>query len=154
MIRPLRTTHRVIFFAFAILLPVLFASGLLSRPHWPSAPAVSKEVIPEGQKVVWEKSGFVDGTKIAVRVLRDPSSTNSEQVQFSTGKPLLAPDLLVYWSPQQLNAGLAAEAHLLGPFHVLTRYSLPLEAEKKGFVILYSIARGQAMVSLPVEIQP
>jgi hypothetical protein len=154
MIRPLRATHRVIFFAFAILLPVLFASGLLSRPHWPSDLAVSDATIPEGQKIVWEKSGSVDRTKVTVRVLSDPSSTNSEQVQLSTSKPLIAPDLLVYWSPQQSNAGLAAEAHLLGPFHVLTRYPLPLEAQEKGFVILYSLARGQVLVSLPVEIQP
>lgn len=154
MIRPLRATHRVIFFGFAILLPVLFASGLLSRPHWPSDPAVSGAAIPEGQKIVWEKTGSVDRTKVTIRVLRDPSRTNSEQVQLSTSKPLIAPNILVYWSPQQPNAGLSAEARLLGPFHVLKRYPLPPEAQEKGFVILYSLAHGQVLISLPVEIQP
>ena len=35
MIQPLRKTHRALFFVLAILLPVLFLSGIALRHSWP-----------------------------------------------------------------------------------------------------------------------
>ncbi len=40
MIQPLRTRHRRIFLVLAIILPVLFAAGLMVRPALP-APVIS-----------------------------------------------------------------------------------------------------------------
>jgi hypothetical protein len=135
-------------------LPILFASGLVSRPHRPSPPTISSGTISPGQKILSEKSAFVSGAKITALIVADPSKANGQELQLVTSSPLLGPDLLVYWSPQEPKAALASEARLLGPFPVLTHYSLPLEVQGKGFVSLYSLARGQVLVSLPVDIQP
>jgi hypothetical protein len=154
MIRPLRATHRIVFFMLAIVLPLVFASGILSRHHVHSASTIQGSSALVSTSVVSEKSAVVSGSKLTVRILRDSSSAEVRQLQLVSGSSLTAPDLLVYWCEKASQGSLPDGAQLLGPFRASSYYRLPPGAEDKGSIILYSLAHGQILALIPLENQP
>ena len=147
MIRPLRAIHRNVFLALGLLLPVLFASGLLARRNWPPA-ASHGQTLPAGN-VLTEQIVVFDGRRDAVDVYADRADPGS--VQFAPENPLVAPDVLVYWSEVSSFSALPGDALLLGPFLPGMHYSVPFQGRVRGYLVLYSPARQQVLESFSFE---
>ena len=137
MIQPLRTFHRNAFFCLAVLLPVLLVAGILKR-H-PSTDAGSGDAgLPNGS-VLTEQIVTFDGHKVAVDLYE--TSREPVTVQFAESAPLVAPDVLVYWSEVGSTTTLPSDSRYLGVFAPQAKYALPLGGRVHGCVILYSAAR-------------
>jgi len=146
MIQPLRTIHRNTFFCLAVLLPVLLVAGILKRHQ--SMEADSDDARPNGS-LLTEQIVTFDGHKIAVdlnEVSREPVT-----VQFAASEPLVAPDLLVYWSEVGSTAALPDDSQFLGVLAPESKYVLPLAGRARGCVILYSAARQTPLASFSYE---
>ena len=147
MIRRLRAIHRNVFLALGLLLPVLFASGLLERRNWP-APASNGRALPAGI-VLAEHIVVFDGRRDAVDLYADRADPGS--VQFAPENPLVAPDVLVYWSEVSSSSALPGDALLLGPLLPGMHYSVPSQGRVRGYLMLYSPARQEVLGSFPFE---
>jgi hypothetical protein len=150
MIHPLRTIHRNAFFCLGVLLPALLIAGILMRHERVEAGSGDAR-LPSGS-VLTEQSVAFDGRKVAIdlyEVSREPVT-----VQFTQSEPLVAPDVLVYWSEVGSTAMLPSDAQLLGVFAPRTRYTLPLGGRVRGYVILYSAARQLLLGSFSYEGSP
>lgn len=147
MIRPLRRIHRNVFLALGLFLPVLFASGLLARRNRPAAASYG-QALPVGI-VLTEQIVVFDGRRDAVDLYADRADPGS--VQFSPEKPLVAPDVLVYWSEVRSSSALPGDARLLGPFLPGTHYSVPFQGRVRGYLVLYSPARQEVLGSFFFE---
>lgn len=150
MIRPLRSFHRNVFLALGLLLPVLFASGLLARRNWPAAVSYA-QALPAGN-VLTEHIVVLDGRRDAVDLYADRADPGS--IQFAPEKPLVAPDVLVYWSEVSSSSALPGDALLLGPFLPGMHYRVPLQGRVRGYLVLYSPARQEVLGSFSFEGQP
>ena len=147
MIQPLRTIHRNAFFCLAVLLPVLVVAGILKRHQ--SAEAGSNDAKLANGSVLAEQIIRFDGHKIAVdlyEVSREPVT-----VQFAESEPLVAPDVLVYWSEVASTATLPSDSQFLGLFAPQAEYALPLGGKARGYVILYSAGRQAPLGSFSYE---
>ena len=139
MIQPLRRMHLGIFLACLLLLPVLFVAGLSSR-HKPPGGAFHIELAPN--RSISDQTAVFGGTKVHVRIVRNRENGPEWQLELSPESPLLAPDVLVYWSNTNATSDLPADAKLLGSYDPAKRYPLPPQAFQEGgqrFVILYSL---------------
>lgn len=155
MIQPLRTIHRGVFLAWAVILPSVFLNGLLSRPRWPqpAQPAMISGAVP-GRLLVWEKTESLGKHPTRVRLLWDQTDKESLSVQFAPEDPQVAPDVLVYWVSHPSSGELPDDARLLGSFRPLQVYGLPKEARNSGYVILYSLALRESLGSIALGAQP
>ena len=153
MIRPLRITHRLVFFAMAIVLPLLLASGLLSRRRALSVPATLENTTLEHHEILSEKVVVANGMKYTVRILRDSSHTSSWQVQLIPNSLVVAPDVLVYWAEDPPQTSLPTAALFLGPFRPSSTYALPRD-KGQGVIILYSLAHAQTFTVIRLEKLP
>jgi hypothetical protein len=147
MIQPLRTLHRNAFLCLAVLLPVLLTVGVLKR-H-PSMEAGSNDArLPNGS-VLTEQIVTFDGHKIAVDLYE--ASRGPVTVQFAESEPLVAPDVLVYWSEVGSTTTLPSDSQYLGVFAPRAKYALPVEGRARGYLILYSAARQALLGSFSYE---
>jgi hypothetical protein len=143
MIQPLRNCHRWSFLLLAVLLPVLFVAGLLVRPNPFKLRVATQFIAPQGSD--WQKHSF------AVQISTTP--TGERALMLVPTKPILAPDLLVYYSDHApLQGVLPDDAHLLGRWDAGFSYSLPRPLN--GFVLLYSGAQKAVLDSVAVEGHP
>jgi hypothetical protein len=143
MIQPLRNCHRWAFLLLALLLPVLFVAGILVRPKTPRPRTIARFIAAQGSD--WQKHSFV------VQI----SSLSNDETSLAVIpiKPVLAPDLLVYYANHAPQRGvLPADAHLLGRWDVESTYPLPHTSN--GFVLLYSGAQRTVLDSVAVEGHP
>jgi hypothetical protein len=147
MIQPLRTIHRKAFFCLAMLLPVLLAAGVLKRHPWADAGS-NDEKLPNGS-VLAEQTMTFDGQNIAIDVYE--TSAHPVTVEFAESQPLVAPDVLVYWSEVGSTTALPSYAQLLGVFSPETKYIVPLGGRARGYLILYSAARRELLGSFSYE---
>ena len=156
MIQPLRTAHRAVFLALALFLPVLFVSGLLSRHKWPPAPTQNARQSVTSGGLISQQTVMPNGKKIDIRIFVNKTIQNAPEIQLIPASPLVAPDILVYWSETEPKSGLSANARLLGAFTPTQRYRLPAEAggHARGYVVLYSLAQKQLLASFSVESRP
>jgi hypothetical protein len=126
MIQPLRRQHRVTFVFLAVVLPVVFAAALFSRPK------------PSGGRIyVRSSSNITNSQKHLFLIATTLDSNGTSSVSIEPRKVILAPDVLVYYAdsaPQQNS--LPTTARLLGEYDMDTFYPLP---ESTGeFLVLYS----------------
>jgi len=147
MIRPLRRTHRIIFFALGIALPVLFIGGLLAR-HAPLS-----AVQPIEDKLAQTNGGteFVlnrGSSKFTVRLIENRKGEAQREFLAIPGAGLLAPDVFLYWSETQPGASISPNAKLLGKLGPGEFYRIP--AGSGGYFVLYSVAQNEVLGSIPV----
>jgi hypothetical protein len=107
MIQLLRRTHRVIFFALGIALPVLFIGGLLAR-HAPLS-----AVQPVEDKLAQTNGGteFVlnhGSSKFTVRLVENRKGEAQREFLVIPNSGFLAPDVLLYRSETQPGASRAS----------------------------------------------
>jgi hypothetical protein len=146
MIQPLRKIHRGMFFALFLTLPTVFASGLLSRHK-----AAREPVLAE----IWSKSQIASlaGQKLHMRIVNGSGTRPGRRLELIPESPLLAPDVLVYWSKADAASNLPSGAILLGPFEPTKQYPLPEQEMKEngeGFIILYSLGWKQMLGSVAI----
>jgi hypothetical protein len=154
MIRPLRSVHRLIFAAWIVVLPAVFIGGLLSRHHWPAAASASLQETTQGELLIPEKSEAAWDIKFEARLLTLSSDPNARAVEIVSGASELSPDVLVYWSSTRPGANFPTSAQLLGPYHPQQQNRLPSEANRAGFVVLYSLAQQSILASFALGNHP
>ncbi len=147
MIRPLRRTHRVIFFALGIALPVLFIGGLLAR-HAPLS-----AVQPIEDKLAQTNGGteFVlnrGSSKFTVRLIENRKGEAQREFLVIPSSGFLAPDVFLYWSETQPGASISPNAKLLGKLGPDELYRIP--SGSGGYFVLYSVAQNEVLGSIPV----
>lgn len=136
MIQPLRTVHRNTFFCLVVLLPVLLGVGILKR-HQLTESGSGGPTLPKGS-VLTEQVVTFDGHKVAVDLYE--ASAKPVRVEFAESQPLVAPDVIVYWSEASPTAALPSDAEFLGVFVPGKQYAVPLGGRARGYLILYSVA--------------
>ena len=153
MIQPLRKIHRGIFLALLLILPVLFVSGLLSRHEWPVPGSALSEGSMLANKMVSGQTALMAGRKFHVRFAGDPEGKTGGELQLVPESPLVAPDVLVYWSKTDASSEFPAGAALLGGFSPTKHYRLPMpeiQGKGQGFIVLYSLAQKQTLGSFAI----
>ena len=143
MIQPLRKIHRRAFLASAVVLPILFVSGVASRQPLPEAPATPSQT-PRLAKIS-ETAFRVNGATLTTRVFKYDGTL---ALQISTATPLLAPDVLVYFSAASPTQAPTNDSLFLGAFIPGQLYPLP--KNPRGYITLYSLAQKQTLASFPV----
>jgi len=147
MIQPLRRTHRVIFFALGIALPVLFIGGLLAR-HAPLS-----AVQPVEDKLAQTNGGteFVlnrASGKFTVRLVENKKGGPEREFLAIPDSGFLAPDVFLYWSETKPETSISPNARLLGKLGPREVYRIPAGAG--GYFVLYSVAQNEVLGSVAV----
>jgi len=154
MIQPLRTVHRLAFVALAFVLPVVLVAGLgARRPRGPSRVLVlqlsSSAYLVRKSDALWQKHA------IQTEFYSDSNLSGDIQVAMRPAQELNEPDLLLYWSvAQPTGDSLPDAAQLLGPFAVGEAFSLPLSADRGGYLILFSLPHHGLFDTAKVEKLP
>ena len=154
----LRQLHRHAFVALGIFLPAAFAVGIAARKvvpeNSPLPPALTGSSHNFGQ-IIWEQNNCFSNAAIHVRLRQAPEVAGKFAVEFSAPKNFAQPDLLVYWTAENLARAdsLPDRAVLLGSFSAAA-LPLPLEAvTASGRLILFSLANGEIVdVSKPFNL--
>jgi hypothetical protein len=158
MILPLRQRHRIIFTGLALFIPLIFATGIVSR----QPPLVDTEegkgflAEPQYEKLIWEKSDLWEKYHILTRM-----KSNGEghfAIEFSNTEDLLRPDLLLYWAAAdaQVSDSLPEDAILLGAAMPGIPAPINFSADfrsRSGRLILYSLANHE-LAAISREILP
>ena len=153
MIQPLRTVHRRAFLALAFVLPAVILAGLgASRPRLTRRSVVelpTSVYIVRKSDVLWSKhvmptvfygdSSRLGDTYVAVNLSQEPNE----------------PDLLLYWSVEQpAGDSLPARARLVGPFIAGKAFVLPLDVDRSGYLVLFSLPHQTVVDTAKVERLP
>jgi hypothetical protein len=154
MIQPLRAAHRAVFLAWSVFLPALFAGGLACRHSWRQVPRAENGERQVLGTIVWERTEALEPHKVRLRLLRGEEGSGSLVVQFVPDEPVVAPDVLVYWSQKPGSPGFPEDAKLLGSFHPMERYALPAGTQETGYAILYSLAQQRTLGTFSLSAQP
>jgi hypothetical protein len=153
MIRPLRKRHRAMVVVLALVVPPLFALGILGRPQEARMAAMPEGLAPEavdpGAVISRHTKGampeftaratlFARGDGVAVTVETTPHPVR--------------PELLVYWSADAVSgASLPETAYLLGSLGSggPTAFDLPVEAAgRDGHLVLYALAQSEVVETI------
>jgi hypothetical protein len=149
MIQPLRTVHRRVTMALALVLPAVLVVGLMARRPATHAGANIKN--SEAWQAIRQSDDLWTKHKIHSVFLQDTSDPSVVQVVLEPPEGLSVPDLLVYWSPELSSKDdLPIHAVLLGPFENSTPLHLQ-ESNARGFLILYSIAHQSVVDTASLE---
>ena len=140
-------------FVLAVLVPVLFVVSLMAR----QAPPDPNSEIPHSFDSVssnYTTPGGVSGTfaaqpAIAYRTMESQAS-NRTAIELSTTERLRLPELLVYWSAEDVSTSLPEDRVLLGSWAVTSAriFELPERASgSSGTVTLYSLSQQNVVAS-------
>jgi hypothetical protein len=142
MIQPLRSAHRRIFCAIAIVVPFVFLAGLVDRePQSATATSTTRDVAANA--VRWSSGLIATET-----VKRDGDFSLIVHIV----QPLHAPDPLFYCSAEAVPAThLPADAVLLGPAQDNAWFTLPC---RRGHLILYSLGHQKVIDQIAFEVKP
>ena len=125
MIQPLRRAHQKIMVGLAIVLPTIFAAGVVLREP---VPPVS-EPLPGRQSLAARRSDVIPFRKV------------------------LAPGLLIYWADvAPSDANLPSNAQLLGSVHSMQ--SSETTPVSNGYFLAYSLADRRVVAYEPVSREP
>lgn len=154
MIRPLRRRHRVTVSVLAVVLPVLFVAGLLTR-----RPPAVMETLPGALRpdsgtssiLLAEEPGLWGDAAITTRLYADGTPAARLAVALRPDAYLKAPDILVYWHPTRPTDDAVPDgAYLLGTLagtHA-QRFILPDTALRAdGHLMLYSLGHRQVIAT-------
>jgi len=147
MIQPLRRIHRIAFLCLGIILPLLFVSGLMARHKLQLTPP-TRQSLSTGTLIEKLSVNF-DGRRSVLELYS--AASDPAKVQIISEEPLVAPDVLVYWSEMNGSVALPSDAQLLGVFKPEQHYEIPLLQNSHGELILFSAARQQVIGTFPFE---
>ncbi len=138
MIQPLRTVHRGAFVALAFVLPVVIVAGIARRhPRLLSSAAAvqfSSAHLLRRSESLWSKH------VLRTEFYSDSIRTGDIDVVVGPSEDLNEPDLLLYWSVEQpASDSLPASARLVGPFIAGKSFVLPLNVDRSGYLVLFSL---------------
>ncbi len=154
MIQPLRTVHRRAFVVLAVVLPAILLAGIEARRPGTSLTERSPE-LPATAYLVRESNGLWSQHSIATKFYGRSDSPKDIYVVLRPMQPLNEPDLLLYWStntPQ--GKSLPSESLLVAPYTADEAFTLPLDKERAGNLILFSLAHQTVFDSARVEKLP
>ena len=146
MTRPLRQGHRHLAFGLAVLVPIVFAAGVIARKPVPvsdSLPAALIHPSPTFTATEWNRSDLFGKTHINIQLHRENAGLRRLAVEFSRDKNFAKPDLIVYWfaGDAPITDSVPDTAQLLGGFAPAEALLLPEDAATRGGrLILYSLA--------------
>lgn len=153
VIQGLRDKHRLTFTALAVVLPVVFLSGLFVRKPFPTSaplPLLRPGRAEEAQVLTLDDDHLWAGLSINTRLLSAEGDPTRVVVELKASRDLGLPDALVYWSEVQPAADrLPERAVLLGALNGTrpARFTLPQAAVTQRHLILYSLARQQVIAT-------
>ena len=136
MIASLRRIHFRAVFALAAFLPAALAAGWWSRPD-PPAPATLPDALApwHAGEIVWSRDDLFAVAPVTTRLLSDGTGW---VVELSPRVDLRRPDVLVYWTPDELGptdggGELEPTAHFLGRLGGTRthRFALPPAAHRE-----------------------
>lgn len=146
MIRRLRTQHRLIMTALAVVLPLLFIAGLKVRRTFPNAAKLPEQEVTSDRSerfLPWEEVGLL------VRFQKDERGKSQALLDVIPSRDFDEPDLLVFWDEQDGNDGKIHErAVLLGSLkgRQLRRMKVPFTVPpESGHIVLYSLAHAKVI---------
>ena len=142
MIQPLRVVHRRAFLVLALALPSLLLVGLVARRE--TLP--NSTGLPTSFRFVKSAEHLGSDQSLPAALYTDAGDPSHIYV-FVTQSPKPEPDLLLYWSNQDVSGGfLPPGSRLLGA--VVPGRPFPLDSNlKSGYLVLYSLAH-QRVVDL------
>ena len=154
MIQPLRTVHRRAFVALAFVLAAVLVAGLGARlPRVPSRVQVFQ--LPSSAYLVRKSDTLWQTHTIQTEFYSDSNRSGDIQVALRPSQELKEPDLLLYWSVEQpTRDSLPAAAQLLGPFAAGKVFGLPLNVDRAGYLVLFSLAHHGLFDTAKVEKLP
>jgi hypothetical protein len=154
MIQPLRTVHRRAFVTLALVLPAILLAGIEGRHPGTSLTGRSPE-LPATAYLVRESNGLWTQHSIATKFYVRSDSPKDIYVVLRPTQPLNEPDLLLYWSTNTPRGkSLPSESLLVAPYTADEAFTLPLDKERAGNLILFSLAHQTVFDSARVEKLP
>lgn len=154
MIQPLRTMHRRAFVLLAVVLPAILLVGIEGRRPGTGPTGHSPE-LPANAYLVRESNGLWTQHPIATKFYGRSDRPKDIYVVLRPTQALNEPDLLLYWArntPQ--GNSLPSESLLVAPYTADQAFALPLEKERAGNLILFSLAHQTVFDSARVETLP
>ncbi len=159
MIHPLRKRHRRMTLAIAIIVPVLFVAGLLSRqtvPATENAAAFQSNLSHEFSNELFSDKTLWGELDIRTRVLSTGQDSVRLALELTPHTPLKIADVLVYWHSGNNGDGktLPGGAFLLGTLSGLHQRLFPLPepaVQSDGVVMLYSLAHRKVITSVDLK---
>ena len=148
MIQPLRTAHRTIFLGLGILLPVLLIAGISSRSKNVVMPVATQD-LPQAGAVFGQQTISLGGQKIEVRIAKIQSAAGATQFQLVPSAPLVAPDLLLYWTAESA-ASLPNNATLIRAYNSQQPFSVPPARAANEFLLLYDLPHQRVIATFPL----
>ena len=154
MIQPLRTVHRRAFVALALVLPAILLAGIEARHPGTSLTGRSPE-LPATAYLERESNGLWTHHSIATKFYSRSDSPKDIYVVLRPMQPLNEPDLLLYWSTNTPRGkSLPSESLFVAPYTAAEAFTLPLDKERAGNLILFSLAHQTVFDSARVEKLP
>jgi len=154
MIQPLRTVHRRAFFALAVVLPAILLAGIAGRRPGTSQKERGPE-LPATAYLVRESNGLWAQHSIATKFYGRSDAAKEIYVVLRPTQALNEPDLLLYWSTNTPRGkSLPSESLLVAPYTADEAFTLPLDKERAGNLILFSLAHQTVFDSARVEKLP
>lgn len=154
MIQPLRAVHRRAFIALAFVLPTILLVGLGSRRPHPDRNAHAAQV-PASATLVRESSGLWQKNAIQSKFFSKSDRPQDIYVVLQPARELNEPDLLLYWTANTpLGNSLPAHAQLMGIFLAGKSFSLPLNVDRAGHLVLFSLPHQTVFDTARVEKLP
>src|SRR5208282_4000730 len=151
MIQPLRTMHRRAFVVLALILPAILLAGIEAR-HPGKSPTGRSPELPPTAYLVRESNGLWTQHSIATKFYGRADRPKDIYVVLRPMQPLNEPDLLLYWSTNSPQGNsLPSESVLVAPYSADGAFALPLEKERAGNLILFSLAHQTVFDSARVE---
>ena len=154
MIQPIRAAHCDAFIALAILLPAVLVIGLNVR-H-PRVCSKSRVVQLDDSAHLVRKSGTLwPKHRIETEFREDSNDLGKVSIILHASEEPSDPDLLLYWSHERpIGALLPASARLIGPFVADDSLPLPLDVERAGYLVLFSLPHHTVVDTARVEKLP
>ena len=154
MIQPLRTVHRRAFVALAVVLPAILFAGIETR-HPGTSVTRSAPVLPTTAYLLRESTGLWTQHSIDMKFYGSSRSPKEIYVVLRPMQPLNEPDLLLYWATNAPQGNsLPSESLLVAPYTADEAFALPLDKERAGNLILFSLAHQSVFDSARVEKLP
>ena len=154
MIQPLRTVHRRAFVALAVVLPAILFAGIEGRHPGKSLTERAPE-LPSTAYLLRESNGLWSQHSIDTKFYGRAGNPKDIYVVLRPMQSLNEPDLLLYWSTNTPQGNsLPSESLLVAPYTADEAFALPLEKERAGILILFSLAHQTVFDSARVEKLP
>lgn len=154
MIQPLRTVHRRAFVALALILPAILLAGTEARHPGTSVMGSAPELQATAY-LVRESNGLWTQHSINTKFYGSSRSPKGIYVVLRPMQALNEPDLLLYWSTNTPQGNsLPGESLFVAPYTADEAFALPLDKERAGNLILFSLAHQTVFDSARVEKLP